>query len=155
MPCGRCNEWIDGEWIHWRRCFADPIADNRILVHTSLWPPKDKPLLIYLVLSDPGSAHWFFFCRNCRHHLRTRNFRIRLMTMVTQEDEQGALGRPVFTNLHLHPTNSSVESWSTDSSDSNPWIDHLEFWYSCQSLVEGMAFVTAQALPGRILGSKI
>ena len=70
MPCGLCNTWIDGEWIDWRECYAQPTEDNRILVHTSSLPAFDTPCVVHLV-SVTSYPSWYFFCRACRMNLRT------------------------------------------------------------------------------------
>ena len=74
MPCGLCNTWIDGEWIDWRECYAQPTEDNRILVHTSSLPGFDTPCVVHLVsvTSYPSWHSWYFFCRACRMNPRIR-----------------------------------------------------------------------------------
>ena len=125
MPCCRCQSWIHGEWIQWRRCLADPFENDWLVVHTSLCSPKDRPLFIHLVIDQPG-AHWYFFCRSCRHDLRTQKFRMRLMTMVSHHRIHGAQQEPLFHSSHLPPV-SHGETLSSDSSESNPWEGHFEW----------------------------
>ncbi len=74
MPCGLCNTWIDGEWIDWRECYAQPTEDNRILVHTSILPAFDTPCVVHLV-SVTSYPSWYFFCRACRMNLGIRGIR--------------------------------------------------------------------------------
>ena len=132
MPCGLCNTWIDGEWIDWRECYAQPTEDNRILVHTSSLPAFDTPCVVHLV-SVTSHPSWYFFCQACRMNLRTiragflgqqgnpagcMESEIRLRrVMVPPDDPWNAQYWPVFIRIERY----TLQSSDSDSSSPSSW----------------------------------
>jgi hypothetical protein len=147
MPCGRCQHWIQGEWIRWRPCYATPFEEDWLEVHTSFVRQLDRPLIINVVRGEAG-MYWYFFCTNCRRALRAHNFHMRHMRQIAHYTDF-----PLFQGSHS-PTGriNRTETASQDSSETNPWEGHLEWsntgqrprlcqvlpidikWYCCDSL---------------------
>ena len=141
MPCALCNERIEGEWLSWRKCSAEPTQGNRILVHTSTLPSRDVPCVLHLVLDTHVGHSWFFLCSSCCDHVQDlggfpmMNDIALCRVRVSREVRSMHCRSPRWPVFVYDADDISETSWtdSLDSSrsdsmrsDTNPWMGRVE-----------------------------